>query len=142
MDNHKTDVSVEDCFQPLVRFVGGQRPKLAVFRLFSGGVPQWGAQWRDEALERAPEGTTKAGAGADGRWVTSITNLTCTGVRHSTHDAITTLSPFSFCSFPSVLLNQALDQSMAQGHYFNYCLHYMAATQELMKRRHKFHHQV
>ncbi len=84
-----------------------------------------------------PEGMTKAGAGADGRWVTSITNLTCTGVRHSTHDAITTPSFVLF-----LLLNQSLDQVMAQGHYCNYCLHYMAATQELMKRRHKFHHQV
>lgn len=30
---------------------------------------------------------------------------------------------------------------MAQGRYCNYCLDYMAATQELMKKRHKFHHQ-
>ncbi|ELR19427.1 IQ calmodulinbinding domain containing protein [Acanthamoeba castellanii str. Neff] len=27
------------------------------------------------------------------------------------------------------------------GHYCHYCLDYMAATQELMKKRHKFHHQ-
>lgn len=58
-----------------------------------------GAQWRDLELERAPEGTTKAGAGADGRWVT---NLTCDGVRHSTHDAITTLLiPFFFAQLIS-----------------------------------------
>jgi hypothetical protein len=34
------------------------------------------------------------------------------------------------------------NQVMAQGRYCNYCLDYMAATQELMKKHHKFHHQV